>query len=319
MFTNLNRSTLAIAALGVALLFHSVPGHTEELPADLAQLGTMTFGAGNLPPPGASAIGTRLVIYDFTKIADQNGSMRAPLKTLDATAVGAAVSLLHMTHWSFLGADYGMQVVVPYLNASASSTIAAGPRTISTQGHFSQFLNATVAPIMLQWRDPTRTYNHNFILDVQIPLGTYQGSNPLNGATDAYAIRPKYTFTYLSKGGFEVTAAITIEYDFKNRHEDYQTGVIGTVNAAVGQHIGDFTVGLSGYALNQFNGDQMNGKLAPNDGRKARVFALGPAIVYRDPNKQIGPVVSLKYLREFDARNRSQGNSIWLVVGYPFE
>lgn len=319
MFFHLNRSSIAVATLTMALFALAAPARAEELAADLSQLGTMTYGAGNLPPAGASAIGARVVVYDFTKIADQDGSMRAPLKTLDATAVGAAVSLMHMTHWTFLGADYGMQVVVPYLNASASSTIAAGPRTISTEGHFSQILNATVSPIMLQWRDPTRTYNQNFILDVQIPVGTYQGSNPLNAATDAYAIRPKYTFTYLSKGGFEVTAALSLEYDFKNRHEDYQTGMIGTVNAAVGQHIGQFTVGLSGYALNQFNGDQMNGQLAPNDGRKARVFALGPAIAYRDPNKRIGPVVSLKYLREFDARNRSQGNSLWLVVGYPFE
>lgn len=318
MFYRLKLSALTAAMLGLMTGAQPSAAGAEELSADLSQLGNMTFGAGNLPAPGTSVIASRLVLYDFTKIADQNGSMRAPLKALDATAVGAAVTLLHMTKWKFLGADYGMQVVVPYLNASASSTIAAGPRTIATNGHFSQILNVTAAPIMLQWRDPTRTYNQNFVLDVQIPVGTYQRSNPLNAATDAFAIRPKYTFTYLSKTGFEVTASVSVEYDFKNRHEDYRTGVIGVVNAAVGQHIGSFTAGLCGYALQQFNGDRMNGQLAPNDGRKARVFALGPAIGYRDPNDPKSPVVSVKYLREFGAHNRSQGNSLWLIMAYPF-
>ena len=78
MFFHLNRSSIAVATLTMALFALAAPARAEELAADLSQLGTMTYGAGNLPPAGASAIGARVVVYDFTKIADQDGTKGWP-------------------------------------------------------------------------------------------------------------------------------------------------------------------------------------------------------------------------------------------------
>ena len=288
-----------------------------ELTGDLSQIGSMTFGAGILPPPGVTTFASRVVVEDINKIADSNGNLQSPLKSVSSTTEAIAGILTHMTDWRLFGADYGMQIVLPYVNSTSSSTIAAGPRTIQSQGRFSELVNVTVSPIMLQWRDPDNRFNQNFVLDTQIPAGNYQAGNPLNAATDAYAIRPKYTFTYLSKSGFETTASTSVEYDFANQHENYHTGIVGAFNFALGQHVGPFTLGVSGYALKQFTGDQINGTLAPNGGNKAQVFALGPAVTYRDSSNPRSFFVSLKFMHEFGAKNRTEGNGVWFILGHP--
>ena len=67
-------------------------------------------------------------------------------------------------------------------------------------------------------------------------------------------------------------------------------------------------LGVGGYALQQFTDDR--GPNVAADGNRARVFALGPTVGWTSLDGRWA--MEAKYLPEFGARNRPQGQTAWL-------
>ena len=77
-----------------------------------------------------------------------------------------------------------------------------------------------------------------------------------------------------------------------------------------------FAIGLAGYHYNQVTGD--SGAGAVLGGFEGRVSALGPSINYNFKLGETPVFTSVRWLHEFDAKNRMEGDAAFLTVTIPF-
>ncbi len=314
--------------LSAALAIQPIIASGNERIADLSQLGSFSFGGGFLPPAGTTSVALAVGQYKYDKIAGDDGHMIEPLKKIDVTVKSGVLAILHMTDQKILGADYGFRVLFPYMDITGDATVNTPFGSFKSDVEYSDLIDVVVTPVMLQWRDPSRTFNQSFSVNIEVPIGTYDNESFANSGRDNYSIEPMYAFTYMSQTGYEVSSSFALRYNFRNRNDGfyengavegkYKNGSTFAWNFATGQHVGPFTVGVSGYALEQLTDDKIDGDQGPDNGKRSRVYAVGPAVSYRDYKNPKMPVLSLKYLKEFGAENRSQGEILSLIAAYTF-
>ncbi|MBF8721787.1 SphA family protein [Pseudomonas guariconensis] len=314
--------------LAGALAMHPIAASANERIADLSQLGSFSFGGGFLPPPGSTSVALAVGQYKYDKIAGDDGHMIQPLKKVDVTVNSGVLAILHMTDQKLLGADYGFRVLFPYMDITGDADVNTPFGSVKSDIVYRDLIDVVVTPVMLQWRDPSRTFNQNFSVNIEVPIGTYDKKSFANSGRDNYSIEPMYAFTYMTPTGFEFSSSFALRYNFRNRNDGlyengaiegrYKNGSTFAWNFATGQHVGPFTVGISGYALEQLTDDKIDGGQAPENGKRSRVYAVGPAVSFRDYKNPKMPVLSVKYLKEFGAENRSQGEILSLIAAYTF-
>jgi hypothetical protein len=71
---------------------------------------------------------------------------------------------------------------------------------------------------------------------------------------------------------------------------------------------------LNGDFFRQFSDDKVNGLKVGTDGFRGKQMALGPSIRW---DFRPGLAVLFKYQREFDVRNRPEGEKFWLEFAVP--
>ncbi|WP_190304701.1 SphA family protein [Pseudomonas chlororaphis] len=310
--------------LACALSMAPLTALCHERLSDTSQIAWFNFGGGILPKAGDSVIAIGFVNNRFKKIAGNDGDMKKPLKDVDVNVYGGVLTALHMTEQKLFGADYGFKISAPYLDVDSQSTV--GNHTASAS--YSDFLNVTVSPLILQWRDPTFRFSQNFQLSFGVPIGTYDNKTTANSGWDNYSIEPEYSATFITKDGYEFSNRLAVRYNFRNRAEGiyengtitgrYKNGTTAAWNFALGKHFGAFTVGVSGYALSQLTDDEIDSERSGNDGRRARSYGVGPSLLYRDLKSQTSPIVSAKFYYDFGAKNRSEGQTASVAIVFPF-
>ena len=99
----------------------------------------------------------------------------------------------------------------------------------------------------------------------------------------------------------------------RNKDTDYKSGDEFHFDYAAGWGLGNgWTVGLGGYYYQQVSSDKQGGVSVPNS--KSSAFAIGPSIKY-DSGK--GWFATLKWEKEIEAKNHTQGNSVWVKAVFP--
>ena len=120
--------------------------------------------------------------------------------------------------------------------------------------------------------------------------------------------------TYLSDGGFEISAKFMYDINTENDDTKYQSGQEFHVDYTIGYHINkQWAVGLGGYYYVQTTDDEVNG-VTPPDGFKGQVFAIGPQAQYNYKNMSF----TLKWQHEFEAQYKPEGDKFWFNFVYAF-
>ena len=167
-----------------------------------------------------------------------------------------------------------------------------------------------IDPFILGWH--SKNFHVTTGIDIYIPVGSYNQDRLANTGRNYWTFEPIVAFTYLSDGGFEISAKFMYDFNTENDDTKVQSGQEFHVDYAVGYHIGkEWIVGLNGYYYQQVTEDEQNG----NDvGNKGRVFAIGPAVQYNYKNMSF----TAKWQPEFEARNKPEGNKFWFNFVYAF-
>jgi hypothetical protein len=168
-----------------------------------------------------------------------------------------------------------------------------------------------IAPF-IDWQ--TETYRILFAPAFVAPTGSYDANRAVNpGAGNFWTIRPALTLAYVTENGIELGARTTYSFNTRNQDTEYKSGQYLHSDGAVMYQVRDgLRVGAAGYLVWQTTKD--SGVGAPEDGNKARVFALGPSIGWQSEDSTIG--VEFKVLQEFGAQNRPEGTLGWLRLIY---
>lgn len=285
---------LSVLCLAVALA--AGPATATEGGGGAYPSGIEDFMAGALPPPGTYFL-NYLNYYTADKFKDGPGDFK--LK-----GFAEVMRFVHMTKQTIMGANWGMQMIVPI----AYVDVHVGPFHDNRWG----LGDIVIDPIMLGWH--FKNFHIAAGVDFFVPTGEYDAGHLANPGRNYWTFEPILAVTYLSDSGIEASGKFMYDINTKNDDTEYQSGQEFHFDYALGYHLGkDWVVGASGYYYYQTTDDEINGSKFL-DGFKGRVFAIGPAVSYSYKNMSF----TAKYQKETAVENKPEGDKFWLKFVYAF-
>lgn len=233
-------------------------------------LGAENFLAGALPPAGDYFI--NYFGYYEGQYRDDRGNK---VPGVDVNAVFDAMRYLHVTDHRILGGNWAFHGIVPlvYQNLNIPDPSLDGDAVFGIG-------DITINPLIIGWHFPP-DWHVTVGLDINLPTGRYDKNDPTNSIGSNYwSVEPIVAFTYLNKSGLEVSAKAMYNVKTENDDTDYLSGDDFHLDYLIGQHLGPWAFGLGGYYLEQIESDEQNGQRVGPDGKRAQVFAFGPALRY---------------------------------------
>ena len=265
--------------------------------------GVESTASSALPPPGIYGIG-----YYRNYQADSAKDNRGNTVTGPDFKIGVN-ALVNRFVWvtpvKVAGGDLALQAVLPIARVSvdiapglSQTRTGLGDATLGAGigWHFSEKLHALGA------------------LDLDMPTGRYDKNALANVGTNHWAISPKLGFSYVQKEGINWDLRNTLVFNSRNKDTGYRSGIEWFADYTLGWGFGNGLVaGVGGYVYQQLSNDKQNGQSI--DGSKGRAMAFGPSVRYTTSN---GLMLSAKFEREFNVRNRAEGKSFWVRAVYAF-
>lgn len=272
--------TLSLAvALVMPLPALAVNGHYPP--------GIEGLSAAALPPAGIYYRGY-LLHYDIDNLNDAAGD------SLPGRNSGGVTALTHRLIWiteqRFLGADYGMEVVIPMLDIELDLDIAGGQR-FTDDGIGDVF----VGPVILGWHG--QQWDATFAAGHWFDTGDFDATNPAS-------VGKGYGTTMLTLGGmwhFDAARTWNVSalsrYEIKTEQDD--TGITPgdswLVEWGLGHRLANgLELGLVGYDAWQLEADD-----GAATGDKAERHAIGAEVGYFWP--AAGVILKGAYYHEYDA------------------
>ncbi len=260
----------ASASMGASAAAHYVPG-------------VEGMQAASVPPPGMYYLGY-LVNYNIDDLQAPGSSDSLPGSNMSGTVSALANRLVYVTGTKFLGADYGMETIVPVvrksLNFAGESSTGVG--------------DIYLGPLVLGWHG--RNWDAVAAAGMWLDTGNSDSpSKPGNG----------YKSTMLTGGGtyyFDAakswtgSALVRYELNSKNDH-GFELGDQVTMEWGIGKSVGPVQVGLVGY--DQWQSTKDSGTGASN--HKSSRHAIGAEVVY-PLMKEAGVMLKAAYYDEYYAK-----------------
>jgi hypothetical protein len=301
------RHSLTPLAIAASLLALAAGARAQHYPA-----GAEGIRAATLPPPG-------IYLRDYNFFYFTDGSHSGP----DLFAYMNAPRVVWMTGQRILGADYGMDLIVPFGYASAS---VVGPG--NTFREFHRVTETTFnlgdiqfEPLLLSWHLGQFDLAAGYA--IWAPTGDFDANRMVNIGKGCWSHMLTAGATwYLDEAR---TWAVSLLNRYEINHEQDETvvffpGMTRTEDVTLGQTLTmewglsktiskDVDVGFVGYWQQQTTGMSVNGSTSDS---LSYVVGLGPEVSAVIP--QLGLVSSLRYLREVAAENRPEGNTVTVTL-----
>jgi hypothetical protein len=301
-------------ALAALLLVGSTGLAANSVQSAEGATGTYLLGykgsmAGYLPPPGVYVQDTNYLYSGQT-----NTTLRFAGLTIaggvNADAFYKLPTLLWVVPQRIFGGNFALSATAPIgwkdVRAGISLTGPGGTTISSNLEDDDTAFGDPVLGATLGWHNGNWHWNVSALYNA--PIGFWQKGNLSNIGFHRSSIDTTAALTWLDPAkGFEVSAAAGFTFNFENPATSYKTGTEFHLEWAVVQNLSKaFGVGFVGYHYQQVTGD--SGAGAQLGSFKGQVTALGPAINYTFQLGQIPVATSLKYLKEFNVKNRLEGD-----------
>jgi hypothetical protein len=264
--------------------------------------GAEDFMMGALPPPGTYFL-DYVDYYSATSLKGHGGDDLVPKFDLDVAV--NVFRLVHVTKCEILGASWGMHAFLPLAHIDVDATMGEDDR--------SGMGDIIVDPFILGWH--SKNLHITTGLDIYLPLGSYDEDRLANIGRNYWTFEPVAGLTYLSDTGVELSGKFMYDINLENTDTNYKSGQEFHFDYTAGYHVDkNLAMGLGGYYYYQTTDDEKNGDKVGTDGFKGRVMAIGPQAAYNYKNMAF----TLKWQKEFEAKNRPQGNNFWGKFMYAF-
>jgi len=290
----MNRTIIALAVGTLA----AIQLQAQSLPVGSHYpVGAEGIKGGSLPPPGVYVRD-----YNFFYTADKVDGLPV---NLDIFAYVQAPRLIWITKQQILGADYGMDIIVPFAYKDVSAPF----------GDANQFniADIQVEPLLLSWH--FKQFDVAAGYAVWAPTGNFDTSSALNYLTSPGA---GFWSHMLTLGGVwypdeQKTWAVSLLGRYEICHEQDNThitpGNMATLEWGLSKTVmPGVDVGVIGYYQQQVTED--DGAGASTD--LAHVVGVGPEVSVMW--SKIGMISTLRYVYEADAKDRPQGHTITLTL-----
>jgi hypothetical protein len=264
-------------------------------------VGAEGIKGASLPPPGVY-----LRDYNFFYTANKVDGLPVDV---DIFAYVQAPRLIWITKQEIFGANYGMDVIVPFAYKDVSAVFG--------DGHQFNLADIQIEPLLLSWH--FKQFDVAAGYAVWVPSGNFDNSSPVRQLTSPGSGFWSHMFTL---GGVwypdeKKTWALSLlsRYEICQEQDktDITPGNMATLEWGFSKNIGCGTdLGLIGYYQQQVTED--SGKGAATS--QSYVLGVGPEI--NTFWAKLGLFTSLRYIYEAEARNRPQGNTFVFTLTKPF-
>lgn len=158
-----------------------------------------------------------------------------------------------------------------------------------------------------------------------VPTGDYKGDRRLNpGFGNFYTFRPSVQYSYIGEG-WDFGVRTVLSFNMRNKETGYRSGNVANVDFQLMKFVSeDIRVGLQGFAVKQFQNDSQDVSYLADpvnqaaeiiNGNRMRAYGIGPAVGWLKDGGDM--LVEGKFIKEFGARNRTEGQAFWLTVSKP--
>ncbi|HEY1203672.1 MAG: transporter [Bryobacteraceae bacterium] len=277
--------------------------------SDQYAYGAENWFTGALPPPGTYFL--NYAGYYTGQLRDGSGNkVNLGGTTPSVDAVFDALRVVEVTHIKILGASWGMHAIVPLVWQS-----------VDLGGSASKFGvgDIDVDPIVLGWHG--ENWHAVAALDTILPTGHYDKNDArVSIGTHYVTIQPLLALTFLPVKTWETSAKLMFDANTTNGETNYHSGDEFHFDYVAGKHIGHWSVGVSGYFLEQLANDTVNGQIVAanpgfwDTGRKGQALAAGPSVTYATKSHM---EFICQYQREMLVRNRFGGDKFWFKMIIP--
>lgn len=288
-----------------------------------------------------------MVAYHAKKLKGEDGqTATSPIPTtpyraevgIKADTYALLPRVTYLDTKQVLGANIGFTVMLPLVKRKATFTgTALLPSALP--GNVKQFIQSNVdaasaaksgsdfgigdievAPLM-HWE----IGDHQavtFAPTLVLPTGDYNAARRVNpGYGNFVTFRPSVQYAYIGDG-WDVGGRGVLSFNTRNKDTGYYSGNMFNLDWQLMKFVSDdVRVGLQGYLVRQLTKDTQDTSglsVSPSEivnGNKASVNAAGPAIGWLKNGGEM--LLEGKFLKEFDARNRTEGQAFWLTVSKP--
>jgi len=287
-----------IAAVAAGVLSGTVAGETGHYP-----LGSEGIKAASLPPPGWY-LKTYTTFYTANVWRDSSGDNDG--RGLDLDVLAIAPRLIWMTGQKILGADYGMDVLVPLIQTDLEMD------TVNFKQNDFCVGDIFVEPIDLAWHGDR--YDIGAAYGLWMPTGKYNTNNPASPGKDFWTSMFTLGGTYYFDEEKTWSASILGRYEIhsKKDHTDVKPGQNVLFEWGVGKTLAKvWDVGVAGYAQWQLTDDH-GSDVMWDKGVHDRVAAIGPEVSLFIP--PVKTAISVRALWEFSAVDRPAGTTVTLTL-----
>ncbi|SFU23371.1 transporter [Mesorhizobium sp. YR577] len=315
------RTVATRAALLPAFLCLQVSGlYAAEGGAGFYLLGSKGPMAAALPPPG---VYFQNDVYIYT--GDLGGNRGLPLggkivADVKATAIIEVPTAIWVTPWEIGSGSLAFSLSLPFGQKNVDAGLEIANPVIGNPVSFSRSedrfsFGDPVAAAMVGWHSGNWHWQTGVM--VNIPIGDYKDGSLSNLSFNRWAADVNAAVTWLDPStGLDLSVAAGFTFNGENPATDYKTGTEFHLEWAISQNFSkEFSAGLVGYYYDQVTGD--SGEGATLGDFKGRVAAIGATAAYNFEVGKLPISARVKYFHEFDAKNRAEGDAVFLTLAIP--
>ena len=272
--------------------------------------GILFFGSGMLPPatPGGT-FGLRSVFAYNSSLHDQSGHK---IDNNFGQFVNVTTpSYIRMMDIEILGAKWGFLIAQPIMTINGGFDVHTPRGTMGLHDAKTGFADTTIEPFLLQWHFDDLFINTG--VAIQPPVGSYSTHTLFNPGNNYWTFGPHAAVTYISPSGFEASSMVRLDFNTTNPSTHYHTGTELKIEAALGQHFGDFTVGPVGVLYQQIQDDSAASLTSTV---RSRVYSAGLSVNFM--RRGFPFTLQGTLVQDFGAESHTQGTSLALRGGWTF-
>ncbi len=257
--------------------------------------------------------------YDYYS-GDIGGSKQLPLTggvvSLGTKAEFQLLSFTGLYIWDTKpGAwNYASMVAIPFAYASVNINGRVGPLTGSRSDSDTGMYDMAFAPVIASHHF-SQTQHMSLSLYVYAPTGDYQKGQLANLSLHNWTFSPTIGYTQLfQQGSLEWSLTSAVDFYTKDTATDYQNGDVFRIDSLLIKRLPTgWGFGVVGGWIQQLEDD--TGPTADKlNGFKGHSLAVGPIATYLKKWEHGQVEFSVRWLHEFDVKNRLQGNPAMLSV-----
>ena len=259
----------------------------------------------------ADGLSLRNDFYFYSAEADESVRSGRVEAGLDIDLTFDYLTLLYKPGSEVFGAAYAFGAAFAYGKVDIGSSIEVGPVSRSFDDDKTALGDVTLIPGVFYWNNGDKLhFSQSFYLVA--PVGDYDDDDGANTGLNYYTFETDFAMTYLDQEtGQDYSIVIGYGYNDKNDDTDYRSGDEFHVDYVINQFLSEsWAIGLHGFYYEQLSGDSGDGALLGDF--KAEAAGIGPALMWIPPRYEGKVAFVAKWLNEYDAENRLEGDHVFL-------